>query len=212
MSNFTNWHEDFPDRCLRLIGQFEKNIQNRLSTFSLMVAPSLLIAPYERLQTFPGKRINPQRDFDRFKKAKEEFDKLMEGKFEDAPFMADAQDGSWKYGKIATNIGQPDLWADEKGHSCPDESFWKGMSTLQVNFVWECLRDSLAHWNIATTDSLFQQKDRIQYLLFYRSKNNRYPWDAIKTTEKEFFRFIKAWATFLTESPAREALEGFEAA
>ena len=64
MPNIIKWFDDFPRRALELLAEIEPlaTERDRIGTLSLMVAPSLIIAPYERLQTY-ARRKNPQADF-----------------------------------------------------------------------------------------------------------------------------------------------------
>jgi hypothetical protein len=64
MGNIVRWFEDFPDRALELLAVMKKVAEerDRVGTLGLLVAPALLVAPYERLQTY-ARRKNPQADY-----------------------------------------------------------------------------------------------------------------------------------------------------
>ncbi|HWD41554.1 MAG TPA: hypothetical protein VG944_22105, partial [Fimbriimonas sp.] len=67
MGNIVRWFEDFPRRALDLLPDMVRVAaeRDRIGTLSLLVAPSLIVAPYERLQTY-ARRRNAQADYLRF--------------------------------------------------------------------------------------------------------------------------------------------------
>jgi hypothetical protein len=50
--------------------------RDRVGSLSLLIAPALIVTPYERLQT-QDRRKNPQRDYARFADARIQFDRVM---------------------------------------------------------------------------------------------------------------------------------------
>ena len=208
MANIEKWFEDFPRRCLELIAGVEQTAIQRdaIGTFSLMIAPSLLIAPYERLQTC-GRRVSPQRDFDRFPEEKRRFDEAMAGPIGEAAFwqgIDPRHKSDWRYGKIFRNIKRPADWENEAGAKCHEAGFWtKDIRDVATGEVWKYLRDALSHWNVVTTDQVFRQEGYMVYLAFFSAPNDKGPWHLVVTTPESFLSFLKAWAAFLSEELPR---------
>src|SRR5437867_2479005 len=157
MSNIVRWFEDFPGRALDLIREFVPIAASadRIGSFSLLVAPALITAPYERLQTYANRK-NPQADYLRFPEAHRQFDDVMRSPFAKAPFWT--SDGrvtahSWRCGQVVSGIRDPVDWRSASGHHPWDAAFWSGeILPWETRPVWKSLRDSLAHWNVVTSD------------------------------------------------------------
>ena len=67
MGNIVRWFEDFPRRALDLFPDMKRAAaaKDRIGSLSLLIAPSLIVAPYERLQRY-ARRQNAQADYPRF--------------------------------------------------------------------------------------------------------------------------------------------------
>jgi hypothetical protein len=67
MGNIVKWFEDFPRRALDFFPMMKAIAakQDRVGSMSLLIAPALIVAPYERLQAH-AQRKNPQADYLRF--------------------------------------------------------------------------------------------------------------------------------------------------
>ena len=53
MGNIVRWFEDFPRRALDLLPEMKglAEHRDRVGSLALLIAPALIVAPYERLQT-----------------------------------------------------------------------------------------------------------------------------------------------------------------
>jgi len=114
VGNIVRWFEDFPNRALDLMQQVEPIAarSDRIGSLSLLVAPALLTAPYERLQTYT-RRKNPQADYLRFSDAHREFDRVMLSPFGQAAFWTAATrptTSEWRCSQVAHNIATPASW------------------------------------------------------------------------------------------------------
>lgn len=210
MGNIVRWFEDFPSRALELIRQVEPvaRSQDRIGTFSLLIAPALIIGPYERLQTF-AIRKNPQRDFDQFQWAAEEFQRVMGSPFAGADFWGAATADDWRSSSVVSGIGDPSQWMNSIDLHISENGFWSSdIRNQETRLVWEILRDALAHWNVVTCDDYYCRFDEggtMERLLFYRQRS-RGPWDAVSVPATAFYDFLKAWAEYLARRPARDLL------
>jgi hypothetical protein len=213
MSNIFSWFEDFPGRALQLLEQFEPIAakDDLVGSLCLVTAHALVIAPYERLQTY-SRRMNPQKDFLQFQSAHKQFDTAMTTPFFDAPFWTEEtrpMAREWRNSRVVRNISFPSEWQTDAGAKPHEAQFWSNdVPNWETRFVWKSLRDSLAHWNVVTSDQTynFGHDASLERLLFYRSDNDRGPWDVIGVPVEVFSKFLRCWATFLANGFVRDAL------
>lgn len=52
MGNIVRWLADFPSRALDPLGEMKAQAAERDRICTLALAPALIVAPYERLQTY----------------------------------------------------------------------------------------------------------------------------------------------------------------
>jgi hypothetical protein len=220
MGNIVRWFEDFPRRVLELLPEM-KNIaarRDRMGSLSLLIAPALIVAPYERLQTH-DRRQNPQADYRRFDEARKEFDAVMKTPFREAAFWTAQTKGlsaEWLGGQVDLITNNPSEWKTRKGHTLSQNEFWTvDVGAIETQLVWKLLRDALSHWNVATSDQRYLNFDEVgtmQRLLFYRSYNGKPPWDIVSVSTDAFIAFLEAWTTFLSHGFAHDMLAMSEAA
>jgi hypothetical protein len=214
MGNIVRWFEDFPNRALELMQEIEPVAarRDRLGSLSLLIAPALLTAPYERLQTY-ARRTNPQADFLQFSDAHLEFDRVMLSPFGQAAFWTErtrATTFEWRCSEVVHNIATPQSWQTVDGRQPSEDGFWSdSIVRWQTRRVWKALRDSLAHWNVVTSDRdyrTFDESGTMEQFLLYRSDSDAGPWDVIAVSPEAFFSFLKSWAEFLSHGFAHEVL------
>lgn len=214
MGNIVRWFEDFPRRALKLLDEAEKIAAERdlIGSLSLLVAPSLLMAPFERLQTF-ARRQNPQADYLRFPAAQQEFDKVMISAFGQAMFWTEETRSStlqWHNATVAHMDCEPRNWRTKEGIGPHERQFWSNdIVKWETRRVWKMLRDSLAHWNIVTSDSQYRNFDETQTmerLWFYSADQNTGPWNVVSVSPDAFFGFLKCWTAFLSQGFAYDLL------
>lgn len=214
MANIVRWFEDFPNRALELMRQVEPiaAARDRIGSLSLLVAPALIIAPYERLQTYAGRK-NPQADYLRFTGAHHQFDRLMRSPFGQASFWTEdtlPTTSEWRCSQVVRGIAAPDAWQTVDGLYPWEPAFWSdSILRWETRRVWKSLRDSLAHWNVATSDREcrnFDENGVMERLLLYRSDRDKGPWDIVGVSPAAFFVFLTSWAQFLSQGLAREIL------
>jgi len=95
MGNIVRWFEDFPSRALDLLPDMMDVAarRDRVGSLSLLIAPALIVAPYERLQTTAARK-NQQMDYDRFPDTHLRFNAVMETSFREAGFWMAKSKGS----------------------------------------------------------------------------------------------------------------------
>ena len=220
MANIVRWFEDFPMRALELLGSMKEvaKASNRIGSLSLLVAPALLVAPYERLQQY-AKRKNPQADYLAFPEAHKAFDRVMRTPFGKAEFWkagGGAGIGEWRASQVERITADPSAWRTKAGHRLGQDAFWTvDLAAMETKDVWKYLRDALAHWNVATSDARYRHFDSqgtMERLLFYRAYDDKGPWDIISVTTEGFLGFLEAWATFLSQGLTLEVLAASRAA
>lgn len=220
MSNIIRWFEVFPSRALELMQQLEPIALSteRIGSFSLLVAPALITAPYERLQTYANRK-NPQVDYLRFPDFHRRFDEVMVSPFKSAPFWTPGAGDSlreWRCSQVTRQIHDPSDWRDARDRRPNDGQFWSDdILGWQTRKVWKYLRDSLAHWNVVTCDRSFTRFDEggiMERLLLYRADRDAGPWDVITVTPDAFLSFLKCWAEFLAVGLGQRALAAAAAA
>lgn len=220
MGNIVRWFEDFPRRALDLLPVMKAvaTERDRIGSLSLLIAPALIVAPYERLQTH-ARRKNPQADYLRFPDAHERFNAVMDIPFRTAAFWNRNTNKSvmdWRGSQVDRITSDPAAWETRQGHRLWDLEFWTvDISIQQTRWVWKFLRDALSHWNVANADHLYRRFDEdgtMQRLLFYRALNKDGPWDIVSVSPEDFLVFLEAWTTFLSQGLAGRLLAESEAA
>jgi hypothetical protein len=199
MTNVVRWFEDFPRRALELLPEMKTlaDKRDRLGSLSLLIAPALIVAPYERLQTY-ARRRNPQCDYLHFPEAHNRFNAVMETQFSEADFWTargQTPTAEWRASQIPRITPDPSSWKTEEGFEPSGDGFWfVDIGAKETRWVWRFLRDALAHWNVASSDGkheTFDEKGVMQRLLFYRAYDDDGPWDVVSVSPEGFFRFLK---------------------
>jgi hypothetical protein len=192
--------------------------RDRVGSLSLLIAPALIVAPYERLQTH-ARRKNPQADYLRFPKAHKEFNAVMAAPFRDAAFwtaQTKRSSADWLGGQIDRIASDPAVWETRKGHKLSQNDFWTiDIGARETRWVWKLLRDALSHWNVANSDKhhrTFDEGGIMQRLLFYRSHDDEGPWDIVSVSPEAFIAFLEAWTVFLSHGFGHQMLAESEAA
>jgi len=220
MGNIVRWFEDFPRRALDLLPEMKDFAaqRDRMGSLSLLIAPALIVAPYERLQTY-ARRRNPQADYLRFPEAHKEFNAVMEAPFRDAAFWTAQTKGSsteWLGGQVNRISSDPSIWKSRNGLKLSQNEFWAvDIGAKETRWVWKLLRDALSHWNVANSDRQHRSFDEggiMQRLLFYRSHDDNGPWDIVSVSPEAFIAFLEAWTVFLSQGFGHEMLAESEAA
>ncbi len=117
---------------------------------------------------------------------------------------------AWRCSQVVHNIPTPSAWQTADGRKPWEAAFWSNdILGWETRRVWKALRDSLAHWNVVTSDRdcrIFDESGTMEQFLLYRSDRDTGPWDVIAVSPDAFFCFLKSWAEFLGHGLAHEVL------
>ncbi len=193
---------EYPERCLQLIEAMEPEAR-RLSlvgSFSLMVAPSLFLIPYERLSA-----KHPLREHEREPEIYQAIKRIGQQQWLRADFWSNSAADDWRLGRIVTPVNRTDDWKNERDlHPFRPEA--NVISDAKVDKVMRVVRNALAHGNVVYLDQNgFERRGaRVQYLAFLSRYeegefNREHPetYRIVTVTEEGFLRFLKDWATWL---------------
>lgn len=194
---------EYPARCLELIETMEAEAHRRhlVGSFSLLVAPSLFLIPYERM-----KEQHPIREHEREPEIYAAMKRIRSQKFLDADFWAGQRKESWRLTRIVSRVNKTGNWRDENGLFPFDSNAQNRISNSSVNKIIRVIRNALAHGNIVyVNESGFEQHGtKLQFLCFLsrfeesnedRRKSETYY--LLSVAEEEFLGFLKAWAAWL---------------
>lgn len=189
---------EYPERCLQLLEAFEPIAQDRdlFGTFSVMLASSILLVPWERASNRHPLRQEHGGGLQAALK------KLEKQKWQAADFRAGNGPGEWRFSRIIGDPNDARGWQDEAGHP----SFSDDANTIQrrsVGEVFRVLRNALAHGNIIYLDEngVETENARVQHIAFLsRYEENDEQRAAAETyrlvtvREIDFLPFVRAWA------------------
>ncbi len=189
---------EYPERCLALLEAFEPTAHKAdlLGTFSIMLASSILLVPWERAN---NKHPIVQEQGSPFQDALKQ---LKKRRWSDADFWQGAEPPRWRFSRIMGDPNDVAGWRDEGGrHSFSEEA--NTIDERTVDNVLRVLRNGLAHANIVYLDGQGHETagNRVEYLAFL-SRYEESPeqegapetYRVVVVGEGHFLQFVKAWA------------------
>jgi hypothetical protein len=195
---------EYPERCLSLIEELEPSArkQELVGSFSILVASSAILIPYERMQSrHPMHR--KQRDCD-LSRALRSLDKKE--LFSGAQFWNGSRPGDWRFSRILTDPNDSRAWRDEDGRHPMAPQAKNTVAARKAGQVLRVIRNALAHGNILylNVDGVEQQGARVAFLAFlsrYEETGDSRKLDEtyrlVVTTEENFLRFVKQWTSWI---------------
>ncbi len=206
---------EYPKRCLELIDTMEPEARrkNLLGSFSLMVAPSLFLIPYERLN-----KKHPLREGDREPSLYRALKLIAKSDFLKAQFWKEEPTGDWRLSHIVTPVNETWRWLTESNLH-PFAAAANVIQDASVDKVVRVVRNSLAHGNIVYLDENGKEEPgaQVRYLGFLsryeeteEQRAKRETYRLIAVTEDGFLQFLRAWAAWLGDQGKDSLL--FEAA
>ena len=200
---------DYPRRCLELLEAFEPTAHKHdlVGTFSVMLASSILLVPWERAG---NKHPLLQERGGGFQAA---LNALKKRKWLEAEFWGDRSPGEWRFSRIMGDPNDVAGWRDEEGRL----SFSREASTMdtrRVKDVFPVMRNALAHGNIVYLDALGQETvgARVDHLAFLsRYEESTEEREAAETyrlvtvREADFLPFVRAWARWVADHHDEES-------
>ena len=192
---------EYPERCLQLLRVFEAIAQERdlYGTFSVMLAASILIIPWERAN---GRHPLTQEQGGDLNAG---LRRLARQRWLAAEFWHDTPAGEWRFSRIIGDPNDVRAWKDEEGRP----SFSPEANTVgrrRVGEVFRVLRNALAHGNIVYLDKRGRETAgaRVQHIAFLsRYEENQEQHEAAETyrlvtvRETDFLPFVRAWALWV---------------
>ncbi len=201
---------EYPERCLQLLDAFEPIAQDRdlYGTFSVMLAASILIVPWERAN---GRHpLTQEQGGDLHTGLR----RLERQRWLAADFWQYAQlgVGEWRFSRIMGDPNDVRGWRDEESRP----SFSPEANTVSgrpVGEVFRVLRNALAHGNIVYLDELGLETAgaRVQHIAFLsRYEETQEQREAAETyrlvtvRETDFLPFVRAWALWVAHHHNRD--------
>lgn len=199
---------EYPERCLHLLDALEPIAQERdlYGTFSVMLAASILIVPWERAN---GRHpLTQEQGGDLHAGLR----KLERRRWIAADFWPDAPAGEWRFSRIMGNPNDVNAWHDEEGHP----SFSQEANTIQrrqVGEVFRVLRNALAHGNIVYLDGRGRETAgaRVQHIAFLsryeetpEQREEAETYRVVTVRERDFLPFVRAWALWVAHHHNRD--------
>ena len=194
---------EYPQRCIQLIAAMEPVARslNLIGSFSLLVAPSLFLVPYERM-----KKAHPLGEHEREPEIYIALRRVDRQKFVNAEFWRGSPRGSWRLTRIVTEANHTNGWEDIEGLHPFSQAAKNQIDGADAEKVIRVIRNALAHGNIVYLDEngYERQGAQVQHLAFLsryeeseldRQKSETYR--VVSVTEEEFLHFLQDWAAWL---------------
>jgi hypothetical protein len=195
---------EYPERRLRLLQELEPSARKHglLASFSILVASSAILIPYERMQSrHPMHRKGRDGDLST---ALRSLDKKE--LFSNAQFWKESSPGDWRFSRIFTELKDVGGWRDDdKRHPMAVDS--KNTIALRnAGQVVRVIRNALAHGNIVylNTQGLEEEGTRVAFLAFLSryeeteaERKLAETYRLLVTTEESFLHFVKQWTAWV---------------
>lgn len=203
---------EYSQRSLAILERLEPEArrQDLLTSFALLAASPLLLIPFERSR--PGHPLFSAADDGKRAVAMRSLDRLP---FIGNPFCPASAAARWRFSHIIQHHNDPHRWSDHDGRHPMDPGAVNSITSQNAAKVLRVLRNALAHGNIVylNGDGREVAGTRVEYLAFlsrYEESPERREaaetYRLVVTTEGEFLRFLKAWASWLSGLPAEDRI------
>lgn len=194
MSNYTNFIQDFPVRCGKILGKYKDTAEKSGLEVTLLIsiAAAALPIPFERLRKPVGGIKHPSNDKNKYIRAVGKFGNLCDKNFLGSDLWGN-DPGSWCWGQVAAELvsKEPESWTSAS-IALPNN--------LKNIDVLDHLRNALAHGNIFT---LPDSSDKIQEIIFLnrRMENKIFlkEYYFLRVSPIDFNEFLINWIAFLQE-------------
>lgn len=181
-----------------------------VGSFSLVVATSVFLIPYERMKAaHPLHRAGQEADvYDAIRRAERQ--KFLEGEF-----WPERPDDVWRFSRIMNDANRTLDWRDEAGAHPMEAGAANSITDRRAGDVLRVVRNALAHGNVVYLDEEGFETigARVQYLAFLsryedtpEQRELSETYRLVVTTEEGFLHFVKSWATWLARMPQDDRL------
>lgn len=192
---------EYPERCLQLLEAFKPIAakQELSSSFSVMLASSILLVPWERANNKHPLKQEHGGSLQLALKA------LEKKRWLTADFWEGIDPGDWRFSRIMGDPNKTSQWKDENGK----RSFSVVANTIQgrkVRDVFRILRNALAHGNIIylDKDGFETNGAQVQHLAFLsryeedeKEREAGETYRLLTVRENDFLPFVQAWANWV---------------
>ena len=203
---------EYPQRCVKMLEMLEPAARKEqlLGSFSLLVASSLFLIPYERM-----KKAHPLNSRQDEPKLYDAIRKLEKRPFNSNDMWADYAPKNWRFSRIITSPDHTENWLDENECHPMHGAAINTIDNRKIGEVLRVVRNALAHGNVVYLDEHGYERhgEVVQYLAFLsryeeneEQRNKSETYRLVATTEEEFLTFIKSWASWLQKFPADSCL------
>jgi hypothetical protein len=165
---------EYPERCLTLLEMLEPMARESqlVGSFSLLVAASAFVIPYERMQSrHPMHLQNHDGDLDSALRRLDDDEQFLR-----ASFWNGASPGEWRFSRVMEHVENTHRWRDEAGlHPMLPEALNR-IADCKAGKVLRVIRNALAHGNVVYLNATgFEVSGtKVQFLAFLtRYEGNR---------------------------------------
>lgn len=196
---------EYPRRCLDLIDVMEPEARrlSLLGSFSLMVAPSLFLVPYERM-----KSSHPLGEANREPEINTALKRIDRQTFLDAEFWQGNAPTDWRLSRVMSDVESTYHWQDRGGVHPMGETAQNEIGNAVVGKIIRVIRNALAHGNVIYLDDHgFENKGAlVQHLAFLsryeeddEQRKQSETYRLVTITEEGFLHFLRCWAGWLQQ-------------
>ena len=196
---------EFPRRCLDLIDVMEPEARrlSLLGSFSLMIAPSLFLVPFERM-----KNSHPLGEADREPEIVTALKRIDRQDFLGAEFWQGNVPTDWRLSRVISDVESSYHWQDRDGVHPMAENAQNEISKAGVGKVIRVIRNALAHGNVIYLDEkgLESKGALVQHLAFLsryeegeEQRKHSETYRLLTVTEEGFLCFLRCWAGWLQQ-------------
>ena len=196
---------EYPERCMQMLEILEPCAREMrlVGSFSLMIASSIFLIPYERM-----KKGHPLEDASDEPELYRAIKRIQRQKFLESDVWGPTPPGDWRMSRKITNPNDTHSWKDENG--CHPMA--KGANNIIVDRTLEdvirVIRNALAHGSVVYLDRYGHDDPgaEVEFLAFlsrYEESEEQHArsgtYRLVATTEETFLSFVKVWARWLNE-------------
>ena len=201
---------EYPERCLALLDAIEPIAEGNdlVGTFSVMLASSVLIIPWERARNRHPLTQEQGGELQR------RFRQIERSRWLAAEFWQRDVPTSWRFSRIMGDPNNVPGWTDEQDRN----SFSHEANTIQrrrVREVFRVLRNALAHGNVIYLDALGMETpgNRVEHLAFLsryeetdEQRQGAETYRLVTVKERDFLDFVRGWASWVSRVAADDDL------
>lgn len=196
---------EYPSRCVVLLKMLEKQARenNLVGSFSLLVANSIFVIPFERM-----KAAHPLREREREPGIYAAIANELDKPFLEAALWGKERPADWRMSRIMTPVNVVHAWRDNQDRHPMSEGAENVIQRKTLDDVLRVIRNALAHGNVVylDKDGMESPGNLVRYLGFLSrceenadERQRAETYRLVTITEEGFLAFVKAWASWLSK-------------